>query len=300
MSDKAAQTVVSASTAFAARFGAGVDNAVTDYTQIATIIPSTSNTTGYGFLDRFPRVREWIGERHLNKLKSYNYSVTNKKFESTISVPREDFEDNDYGKYAPVFEDMGREANEFPNEYIFGLLKQGFEELCFDGKPFFSKEHPINEKGEVQSNLFISDAGNASKPWFLLDTSRALKPLIWQERIKPEMQTLTNMNNNSHTFLHDEYLYGIRARGNAGFSFWQLAAATKADLNSDNFNAVYSMMTARKDPQERPMHIRPTVLVVPPSLRQQAHDVVLKERIDGGDSNINYKIVDVFVCPWLE
>ncbi|SHO56070.1 Mu-like prophage major head subunit gpT family protein [Vibrio quintilis] len=292
--------VIGASTAFNARFDKGVELALTDYTKIATVIPSQTSTTGYGFLDRFPKIREWLGDREINKLQNHNYQIPNRKFEATIGIPREDYEDNDYGKYSPVFEDMGREASEFPNEHIFGLLKTGFTELCFDGKPFFSDKHPVG-RGEInQSNLFSDGTKANGSAWYLIDASRALKPLIWQERTKPELEAKNNPAESDHVFMHDEILYGIRARGNAGFSSWQLAAASHKALNTDNFNAVYKMMTSRKDHQNRPMHIRPTLLIVPPSLRQQAYEVVLKEKIDGGDSNINFNIVDVYVCPYLE
>lgn len=301
MSNNLSARVVSASTAFNARFDQGIDVAVTDYLKIATAIPSTAATTGYGFLERFPKVTEWIGERAVNKLQSHNYQIQNKKFEATIGIPREDFEDNDYGKYTPVFEDMGRESAEFPNEHIFGLLKDGFTTPCFDGQYFFDDQHPVGREGKAQSNLLINDPNNPPEghAWYLIDASRALKPLIWQERTKPELESKVDPSNSDHVFMMDEVLYGIRARGNAGFSFWQLAAATKEPLTTENFNALYSMMTERKDYQDRPMHIRPTLLVVPPSLRQQAHEVIMKEFVNGGDSNINFNIVGVYVCPYL-
>ncbi|WP_407545729.1 Mu-like prophage major head subunit gpT family protein [Vibrio parahaemolyticus] len=300
-SNNLSNTIISASTAFSARFDKGVDLAVTDYLKVATVVPSTSATTGYGFLSRFPKAKKWVGERAINRLSSSDYQIKNEKFESTVGIPRDDFEDNDYGKYTPVFEDMGREAAEFPNEHIFSLLSQGFEVACYDGQNFFDLEHPVGKTGEAQSNILINDADNPpeGESWFLLDCSRSLKPLIWQERATPELESKTDAANSDHVFMLDEILYGIRARGNGGFSFWQLAAASKEELNTDNFNALYQMMTKRKDEEKRPMHISPTLLVVPPSLRQQAHDVINKEFNKLGESNINFKIVDVYVCPYL-
>lgn len=256
-------------------------------------------------MDRFPKVTEWIGERALQQLRSHNYVITNKKFEATVSIPREDFEDNDFGKYAPVFEDMGRESSEFPNEHVFGLLKNGFTTFCFDGQNFFDRDHPhmgVEGDSTVQSNIYDKDPAHpaSGKAWYLLDTSRALKPLVWQERIKPELESKVDPSQSDYVFMNDQVLFGIRARGNAGFSFWQLAVASKEELNTEHFNGAYEMMTSRKDHQDRPMHIKPMLLVVPPSLRQKAHEVVLKEFDNQGESNINYKIVDVFVCPYLE
>ncbi|HEJ9874075.1 TPA: Mu-like prophage major head subunit gpT family protein, partial [Pseudomonas aeruginosa] len=45
--------------------------------------------------------------------------------------------------------------------------------------------------------------------------------------------------------------------------------------------------------------IRPKLLVVPPSLRSQALEVVKAERNAAGATNINRDVVDVLVTPWL-
>ncbi|SEO98352.1 Mu-like prophage major head subunit gpT family protein [Propionispora vibrioides] len=60
------------------------------------------------------------------------------------------------------------------------------------------------------------------KAWFLLDTSRAIKPLIFQQRKKPEfvsMDSVSDMN----VFMQKKFLYGADCRDNAGFGLWQLA-----------------------------------------------------------------------------
>ncbi|MOA69498.1 Mu-like prophage major head subunit gpT [compost metagenome] len=45
--------------------------------------------------------------------------------------------------------------------------------------------------------------------------------------------------------------------------------------------------------------IRPKLLVVPPSLRGVALEVVKAERNAAGATNINRDAVDVLVTPWL-
>ena len=134
--------------------------------------------------------------------------------------------------------------------------------------------------------------------WYLLDTTRVLKPFLWQERIKPAIQNTVD-DSDSHVFLKDEYLYGIRARGNAGYGFWQLASKSNEALTPENFNKVYQRMLGLKGDSGRTLRIKPNVLVVPPSLRQLAHDVVKKERLANGESNINFDSVEILVCPYL-
>jgi len=49
----------------------------------------------------------------------------------------------------------------------------------------------------------------------------------------------------------------------------------------------------------RPLGIKPTVLVVPPSLRAAAIEIVKNERLANGASNPNFGVVDLIVSPWL-
>lgn len=294
-------TIINASAAFNVKFKGGQDAADPDHKKICTIIPSTAATTGYGFLGEFPMLKEWIGERDVKILADHDYSIKNKLYEAAISVKRTDFEDNDYGKYGPLFEEMGRQGEEYPDEVVFSLLKNGLTEICYDGKPFFSSEH--SAKTGMASNLFDAAAGqtDVGERWYLLDTSRALKPMIWQERIKPAVESVVANGNivDSQVFLQDKFFFGVRARGNAGFTLWQLAASSNKPLSSEVFNQLYDAMFAAKSDSGRPLRIRPSLLVVPPSLRQAAMQITQREYLQSGESNPLYKIVDVLVSPWL-
>lgn len=58
--------------------------------------------------------------------------------------------------------------------------------------------------------------------WFLMDTSRAIKPIIFQQRKKPEFVSLDS-STDQNVFMKKQYLYGADCRDNAGFGLWQLA-----------------------------------------------------------------------------
>lgn len=64
----------------------------------------------------------------------------------------------------------------------------------------------------------------ASNPtaWFLLDTRKPLKPIIFQERRKPNFVSL-NKPTDSNVFMSGQALYGVDTRCNAGYGFWQMA-----------------------------------------------------------------------------
>ena len=279
-----------------------------DWQKIATLVTSGSASNTYGWLGQFPALVEWLGERTLKSIKEHGYAITNRLFESTVTVPRTAIEDDELGVYTPLFGEMGRAAKVFPDELVFGLLKAGASTLCFDGQNFFDTDHPVYPKVDgtgtavTVSNYDAGVAPGAGEPeppaWYLLDISRALKPIIFQERTKPELQALTNPEDES-VFMRDEYRYGVRSRGNAGFAFWQLAYCSKSPLNAANFNAAYEAMCGQVADGGRPLGIKPNLLVVPPNLRVQGLEIVKAERTANGADNINAGLVDCLITPWV-
>ena len=58
--------------------------------------------------------------------------------------------------------------------------------------------------------------------WFLLCTTQPVKPLIYQERKKPKFVSKAS-ETDDNVFMSRQFLYGVDARGNAGYGFWQMA-----------------------------------------------------------------------------
>lgn len=69
--------------------------------------------------------------------------------------------------------------------------------------------------------IVIPELAAQPTAWYLMDDSQPIKPLIWQLRQAPEF-TYRNQLTDEHVFNTDEFLYGIRARGAAGFGLWFL------------------------------------------------------------------------------
>lgn len=129
----------------------------TNYEKIATTVPSATASTDYKWLGQMPQMREWIGSREIQKMAAYHYVITNKKFEMTVSVPKEDIEDDQYGIYTPLLINMGEAAAQHPDILCFDALKSGFKEKCYDGKPFFSEEHPSGTGGKKKASNLCHD-----------------------------------------------------------------------------------------------------------------------------------------------
>lgn len=66
--------------------------------------------------------------------------------------------------------------------------------------------------------------------WFLLDTSKAIKPVIFQLRKNTKFVSLVN-ENDTNVFSKNQYLYGADGRYNTGYSYWQLAYGSTGEVS---------------------------------------------------------------------
>lgn len=253
---------------FNTSFNKGLEGAASYYKNIAMLTNSEGSDETYAWLGQFPRLREWVGDRVLKNLAAHGYTLTNKTFEDTIKVKRTDIEDDKYGVYGPLMTELGRAAGEHPDELVFALLALGFSTKCYDGQYFFDTDHPVKNTDGTESSV-SNYGGGSGTPWFLLDTSRAIKPLIFQQRMPYALTQLT-ADTDENVFMRDEYLYGVRGRANAGFGLWQLAYASKEALTPENYAAARQAMQELKGDEGRPLNVKPDTLVVPPALEQDA------------------------------
>lgn len=115
---------------FNTSFNKGFQGAESQWGDVAMLVPSSTKELTYAWLGQVPRLREWLGDRVIKSISAYGYTIINRKFEATIEVGRDDIEDDQFGVYGPMFEDMGRAAKEHPDELIFALLGAGTTTLC--------------------------------------------------------------------------------------------------------------------------------------------------------------------------
>jgi phage major head subunit gpT-like protein len=283
-------------TAFNAAFRGAYTLAKPHWMEIATMVPSTTGTEEYGWLGMTTKYREWLGERVYQNLKVHGYTIKNKTFESTVAVPRESIDDDTYGVFTPLMAQMGQDAAAHPDELIFTALLAGLTTPCYDGQYFFDVDHPVGQAGaEVSVSNYGGGAGN---PWFLLDTSKIIKPMIFQKRRDYNFVAKTKLDDDN-VFDRNEYVFGSDARVNVGYGLWQLAYCSKQVLDAAGYAAAYAGMTAVKADSGKPLNVKPDVCLVGPSNWKTALDIVQAERLANGASNTMQNTTRVMLCPWL-
>lgn len=75
--------------------------------------------------------------------------------------------------------------------------------------------------------LVLPDLTTQATRWYLLDTTKAVKPFVFQQRKAPTTVALTDPQG-ENLFRRKAYVYGIDSRGEAGYSLPFLCAAAQA------------------------------------------------------------------------
>lgn len=271
-------------TAISTAFNTSLMGAPTTYGQIAMTVSSTTRANVYPKLSEIPGMREWIGERHVHRLETSGFTIENRRFENTIAVPVDDIADDQYGMYATLAADFGQTAAELPDDLVWEHLETGFAAEHYDGQYFFDTDHPVEDEDGVAQSV-SNFGGGSSAAWYLLDTTRVIKPMIFQDRLAPQITPLTNLSD-PNVFNLDEFQWGAKRRCAAGFGAWQLAYASKQTLNAANYAAARKAMIQMRGHRGRKLNLRPTLLVVSAANEAAAREVLLAERNAAGATNV--------------
>lgn len=268
-----------------------------DWKSIAMEVPSDTEEEEYGWMKNMSTIREWIGDRHLQRLVEASYKIKNKHFEGTISVPADKIVDRKLAGFSIPTKQLGQNARVFPNRLVFPLLSAGFSNVGFDGQYFFDTDHPVHRPDG--STDLISNLQTGSGPaWYLLDNTKVIKPLVYQNRQPFWFQSLTDMSKSDHVFMRNEFLFGVDGRCNVGYGLWQTAFASKAPLSLANVAAARATMMAYKGENGEPIGIVPNLLVVPPALEMDARKVT-DALVVGMDTNVMRGIMKTMATSWL-
>lgn len=301
---KKSEVLKAIETQFKKDFAAGLGLIKPQWDLIAMKVSSNTKVNTYGFLGQFPKMVEWVNKRQRKAMQAQGTSIENKLYESTVVIPRTDIEDDQVGLFRPMVQQAAQSAAELPDDLVFGLLKAGKTTLCYDGQNYFDTDHPVFDNvdgtgsSKEQSNITTGTKTEAPT-FYIFDTTNAIKPLIWQERTAPEIETKFDPSKSDTVFNEDIYEWGVRARGAAGFGFWQLAhRVEKTELNAENIMKVIAKMQSLKGDGGKLLNIRPNVILVPPALEFQARQICEGDIING-TTNILKGRLKVIVSPQI-
>lgn len=268
-------------TTFSDAFKKGMTSAPIVGEFMSTPIPSSTTINTYGFLGDLPIFRKWVGEKRIKQVLEKVYQLINDPYEATLGIHKHQVADDQIGLYPSIFEGWGGEAKQWMDRLRFAALAEGNARECFDGQNFFDTDHPsFDEAGTVWSN---SDTTAGGQPWYLLDCSMSLKPLIAQEREAPHFWWINDLMDSKVAETGVMTAYG-EARGAVGYTLPYLAYRSTRTLDAASYILARDAMKAFKDDNGEPRGVRPTHLVVGISNHQKAKDT-FKPNLTNGESN---------------
>lgn len=120
--------------------------------KVMTELPSTTKTNTYGWIAQQIALREWVGARVAQNLSEHSAVITNRSFEGTIEVDRDDIEDDNLGIYTNMLVPQLAEATrKHPGILLRDLLTAN--PTMWDGKTLFAGDHPcFDDAGSTYDN----------------------------------------------------------------------------------------------------------------------------------------------------
>ena len=117
---------------------------------------SNSAAEIYGLFGGFAKMREWIGARQGQTISKKQYTIRNKKYESTLPVSNDDLRRDKSGL-----------LNAYIGEWVQGTIQSQWEDLiialinanglCADGQNFFDTDHQWNDETAQKNVLTASE-----------------------------------------------------------------------------------------------------------------------------------------------
>ncbi|MDH7971775.1 Mu-like prophage major head subunit gpT family protein [Sphingomonas sp. AR_OL41] len=283
-------------TAFNNKFKDGRTKAKPKLTVLATPVTSSTAIETYGFLSEMPAFRKWVGDKRIKSIAERAYQLINDDYEASVGIKRKSIQDDNLGLYPSMFEGWGMEAELWPDRLLAAALASGNTLPCFDNQNFFDTLHPnFDEAGSTYSN---NNTIGTVQPWYLVDLSKPLKPLIMQKREEPHFWMTTNPED---TAVAETGRFGAwgEARGAAGYTMPFLAYRSTAAITAASYVAARDAMAAYVDDVGDPRGIVPTHIVYGVSNRAAAEDLFKKMNLAGGESNVHWNAVECLFAERL-
>lgn len=280
-----------------AAYMVGLEKRSAPWEILAMEVPSLTAENVYPFLKSIGGIRKWLGDRVVQNIAKGEFRVVNEDYEQTESIARNAVKDDQFGIYRPRFEQMGRNVSNFPSKGVYSLLKTGFTTLGPDGQYFFDTDHPVGRPGAEAS--VSNHMGGAGEPWFIVDSSQVVKPMLYQPREAFNLVALFDPTD-PKVFWEKQFVYGVDGRAAFAFGpYWQLMVGSKQAIDETNVVAALTAMAGYKDDDGTPMGTIGTHFVCSPTQAEIARKVFSVEKLANGADNTLYRRLEIVASPWL-
>jgi phage major head subunit gpT-like protein len=158
------------------------------YLKYTTVFPSTGRFENYPFLSPVPGVGQYRGHRRVARLQEYLYTLVNLEYDSSFEILLRDIKDDQTGGYMIKARELAQHFQAWPGRAVLAnALAKSQSTPCFDGSNYIAHSHTFGTGDNLMTGTAAASDGNAHNI-FALVTTAPVKPLIWQQRMDPDLQ----------------------------------------------------------------------------------------------------------------
>jgi len=109
-----------------------------DLADLGTEISSSGAEEDYRWLGDTPEFQEWLGDRNLDDLAEYEFTLKNKDFSAAVKIFKNEIEDDKMNLILPRIRSMAAGEKRKWGKLIHDLIVNGTSYTAFDGVAFFA------------------------------------------------------------------------------------------------------------------------------------------------------------------
>jgi len=134
--------------------------AVMSWREIATVVPSTTATEEQSWMGSTPTMKDTTkGKVEMGGVSPYDYSLTNRTWQSGISFDRSWWEDDKMSHASLIISSLAEEAAANRGRQILGLFESGG--LAYDGTAYFANTRVQGSSANIDNKIAesVTDTG---------------------------------------------------------------------------------------------------------------------------------------------
>ena len=167
-----AHKIEAAYVGFHKTFNNRLQKAESVFRRLATVVETTDLVDRQVWLQSAPKMRRWIGDKILHKLRAESHPIVTYPHEASLEIPKHDILNDKLGLWTPKINDMVDAYGWALDELVIAMLAAGVAGpalgATYDGQNLIDTEHTALSIGGVSQENFVDgvlDADAYAEAW---------------------------------------------------------------------------------------------------------------------------------------
>lgn len=134
--------------------------------RISTVLHTDNLIDRQIWLQNAPKMRRWIGDKHLNKFRAESHPIVTQPHEASVEVPKHDILNDRFGLYADRIGGMADAFDWALDELAITMLCAGMQGTAlgatYDGQNLFDTDHTALSVGGTSQSNYVTGALSAT------------------------------------------------------------------------------------------------------------------------------------------